>query len=398
MPLPGVQGAGPGAFTIQAQMPDVDNIEPNSRVRVGDVNVGTVTKIERQGWHALVTMRLNGDVELPANATAKIGQTSLLGSLHIELAPPTDVAPEGRLHDGSLIPLSSAGMYPTTEQTLAAIALLLNGGGIGNIQDITEALSTAFAGRENDLRSLIEQLDKFVGYLNDQKDDIIAATESLNDLVGQFAEQKPVVDKALQTIPDALAVLRDQRENLSEALAQLGKFSALAADSVNQTKEALVQELKDLGPVLESLANAGPALTRALSFLPTFPFPKETLHELDARRLRQPDVDHRPDVEPDRLRILHRHPVGGRSDLAGAAVGPHHRPIAQPVHRERRRTAPATRWSLRTAGTRGRDMILTRQILIQMAIFAADRDHCAGGHGLRVHAAARAAGRRRSTG
>ena len=99
----------------------------------------------------------------------------------------------------------------------------------------------------------------------------------MNNLVGQFAAQKPVVDKALRTIPDALAVLKDQRNNLSEALAQLGKFSALAADSVNQTKEALVQELRDIGPVLESLANAGPALTRALSFLPTFPFPKETL-------------------------------------------------------------------------------------------------------------------------
>lgn len=277
IPLPGVQGTGPGAFTIQAQMPDVDNIEPNSRVRVGDVNVGTVTKIERQDWHALVTMRLNGDVELPANATAKLGQTSLLGSLHIALAPPTDEPPKGRLHDGSLIPLTSSGKYPSTEQTLAAIALLLNGGGIGNIQDITEALSIAFTGREDDLRSLIEQLDKAVGYLNDQKGDIIAASDSLNNLIGQFAAQKPVVDKALRTIPDALAVLKDQRDNLSEALAQLGKFSALAADSVNQTKDALVQELKDLGPVLESLANAGPALTRALSFLPTFPFPKETL-------------------------------------------------------------------------------------------------------------------------
>ena len=103
----GHRGRGPGAFTIQAQLPDVDNIEPNSRVRVGDVTVGNVTKIERQGWHALVTMELNGDVELPANATAKLGQTSLLGSLHIELAPPTDVPPQGRLHDGSLIPLSS---------------------------------------------------------------------------------------------------------------------------------------------------------------------------------------------------------------------------------------------------------------------------------------------------
>src|SRR5262249_40180202 len=107
--------------------------------------------------------------------------------------------------------------------------------------------------------------------------DIIAASESINNLIGQFAAQKPVVDKALKTIPDALAVLKDQRNNLSEALAQLGKFSALAADSVNQTKDALVHELENIGPVLQSLADAGPALTRALSFLPTFPFPKETL-------------------------------------------------------------------------------------------------------------------------
>jgi phospholipid/cholesterol/gamma-HCH transport system substrate-binding protein len=277
VPLPGVEGLGPGSFTVQAQMPDVDNVDENSRVRVGDVNVGTVTKIERQGWNALVTMSLNRDVQLPANATAKVGQTSLLGSQHIELAPPADTAPQGRLHDGSLIPLASAGAYPTTEQALAAIALLLNGGGFGNLGDITEALSTAFTGREGDLRSLIDQLDKAIGYLDDQKQDIIAASDSLNNLVGQFAAQKPVVDKALRTIPDALVVLKDQRKNLAEALSQLGKFSALAADSVNQTKESLVAELKNLGPVLQSLADAGPALTRALSFLPTFPFPKETL-------------------------------------------------------------------------------------------------------------------------
>lgn len=81
LPLPGTQGNGPGSFAVQAQLPDVNNIQPNSRVRVADVTVGHVTKIERQGWHALVTMRLDGDVDLPANATAKIGTTSLLGFL-----------------------------------------------------------------------------------------------------------------------------------------------------------------------------------------------------------------------------------------------------------------------------------------------------------------------------
>ncbi|MCV7358575.1 phospholipid/cholesterol/gamma-HCH transport system substrate-binding protein [Mycolicibacterium fluoranthenivorans] len=277
VPMPGTEGDGPGAFTIQAQMPDVNNIQQNSRVRVGDVNVGTVTNIERQGWHALLTMRLNGDVKLPANATATIGQTSLLGSLHIELAPPVAEPAEGRLHEGSLIPLASGGGYPSTEQTLAAVSLLLNGGGIGQIQDITTAFGTAFAGREKDLRSLITQLDTFVRNTNAQTDDIIAATDSLNNLVSGFAEQRPVVDKALDTIPDALAVLKDERTKLADTLDQLGKFSALAADSANQTKEALVQELKDIGPVLKSLADSGPALTRSLSFFSVYPFAKETL-------------------------------------------------------------------------------------------------------------------------
>ncbi|MDT7723082.1 MAG: phospholipid/cholesterol/gamma-HCH transport system substrate-binding protein [Mycobacterium sp.] len=277
LPLPGTEGGGPGAYTIQAQLPDVNNIERNSRVRVGDVTVGNVTKIERQGWHALLTMTINGDVDLPGNSTATIGQTSLLGSLHVELAPPKNVAPEGKLHAGSLIPLSSGSAYPSTEQTLAAVSLLLNGGGIGQIQEITQVLSSAFAGREDDLRSLIGQLDTFVSYLNDQTGDIIAATDSLNNLVGQIAAQKPVVDKALKTLPDALSVLKDQRSNFADALDQLGKFSALAADSVNQTKENLVKELKDVGPVLQSLADAGPALTRSLDFFSTYPFPKPSL-------------------------------------------------------------------------------------------------------------------------
>jgi phospholipid/cholesterol/gamma-HCH transport system substrate-binding protein len=279
LPMPGTQGHGPGSYVIQAQMPDVSNLQPNSRVRVADVTVGTVTKIERQGWHALLTMRLNSDVDLPANVTAKIGQTSLLGSLHIELAPAADAPPQGKLQDGSLIPLSAAGAYPTTEQTLAALSMVLNGGGLGQVQDITQAFSTAFGGREQDVRSMIGQLDTFTGHLNEQVGDIIAATDSLNQLVGKFAAQQPVLDRALKTIPDALAVLNGERDNLVEAADQLGKFSALTVDTVDKTKENLVKELKEVGPVLESLANAGPSLTRALGLIPTFPFPNDNLEK-----------------------------------------------------------------------------------------------------------------------
>lgn len=280
LPMPGTEGNGDGSFVVQAQLPDVGYAEQNSRVRVGDVNVGTVTKIERQDWHALVTMRLDGNVDLPANATAKVGQTSLLGSLHVELAPPTDVEPQGKLHEGSLIPLANGGSYPNTDQTLAALSLLLNGGGIGQVQDITAAFATAFAGRENDLRSLIEQLNQFTVHLNEQKGDIIAATESFDRLIAEVAAQQPVLDRAIEMIPDALVVLSDNREQIVEAADAFGKFSALATDALNRTNESLVRELEAAAPVFKSLANAGPSLTRSLSLLATFPFPKETINNV----------------------------------------------------------------------------------------------------------------------
>jgi phospholipid/cholesterol/gamma-HCH transport system substrate-binding protein len=275
--LPGTAGKGPGAYTIQAQMPDVVTIQENTRVRVDDVNVGNVTRIELQDWHALVTMRIDGDVHLPANATAKLGQTSLLGSMHIELAPPKGEPPVGQLTNGSVIPLARASTYPTTEQTLASVSILLNGGGIGQLQEITQSIAKAFAGRENDMRSLLKQLDEFIARTNEQTDDIIAAAENLNSLAGQVAAKDAVVEKALTTVPQALKVLAEERTKIADAIDQLGKFSAIAADTIRQSKESLVNNLRNIAPVLRSLADAGPSLTKGLDGLVAYPWPASTV-------------------------------------------------------------------------------------------------------------------------
>lgn len=275
--LPGTVGDGPGSYVIQAQLPDVVVIQQNTRVRVGDVNVGNVTKIEVQDWHALVTMRIDGDVHLPANSTAKVGQTSLLGSMHIELSPPTNEPPQGQLTGGAVIPLSRAATYPTTEQALASASILLNGGGLAQLQEINQTFAKALAGRENDMRSLLTQLDTFIARLNAQTDDIISATENLNSLVGQVAANQHTVDKALTTIPQALAVLAEQRANLANAIDAVGRFGAVASSTVTQTKESLVANLRNMVPVLRSLADSGPALTKGLDFLSTYPWVKSNL-------------------------------------------------------------------------------------------------------------------------
>lgn len=179
LPMPGTQGAEEGSYAVRIQMPNVTTLTRNSPVRVDDVTVGTVSKIEVEGWHALVTVSINPDVKLPANAVAKIGQTSLLGSNHLELAPPTDVTPQGQLRAGDLIPLDRAGIYPTTEQVLSSLSVVLNGGGISQLETITRELNAALHGRENDIRDLLPQLAELTTNLDVQRNDIIRAMSGL---------------------------------------------------------------------------------------------------------------------------------------------------------------------------------------------------------------------------
>ena len=121
VPMPGGPGTGPGSYTVYVQMPDTLALNDNSRVRVADVFVGTVRAIKLKNWVATLTLSLDKSVKLPKNATAKIGQTSLLGSQHVELAAPPNPSPE-LLKDGDTIPLKNSSAYPTTEQTLASLA------------------------------------------------------------------------------------------------------------------------------------------------------------------------------------------------------------------------------------------------------------------------------------
>ncbi len=91
--MPGTAGHGSGAYSITVEMPDVATLPQNSPVMVDDVTVGSVAGISAEqrsdgSFYAAVKLALNKNVVLPANATATVAQTSLLGSMHIDLARP----------------------------------------------------------------------------------------------------------------------------------------------------------------------------------------------------------------------------------------------------------------------------------------------------------------------
>jgi virulence factor Mce-like protein len=272
LPLPGAVGRGPGATIYHIEITNVDTLEPNSPVMINDVVVGSVSKMAVKDWHADVEVSVQPDVVVPANAAASVGQTSLLGSMHLALNPPVGEEPQGRLQPGTTIGLNRSSTYPSTEQTLSSLSAVVNGGGLGQISDVIHNFNAALNGRGPDVRELLSRLNDFVGVLDDERDKITASIEALNRLAATFAGQRQVIDRALKQIPPALEVLIKERPRITTALEKLGTFSATANRLVNDTQADLVKNLQNLGPTLHALADVGPELDLALSSATAFPY------------------------------------------------------------------------------------------------------------------------------
>ncbi|MFD0539564.1 MlaD family protein [Actinomadura luteofluorescens] len=103
LPLPGGADLGDHPYTVRARFANVLNLVPQSAVKVNDVAVGRVVKVAlpRDGWTAEVTMKVDGDVRLPANAYAELRQSSLLGEKFVQLSAARRAVPRpapGRAH------------------------------------------------------------------------------------------------------------------------------------------------------------------------------------------------------------------------------------------------------------------------------------------------------------
>ena len=272
LPLPGAVGRGPGASIYHVEIANVGHLESNSPVMIDDVVVGSVGKMTVKGWHADVEVSVKPDIVVPANAVAKVAQTSLLGSMHMELNPPLGQAPRGRLKPGATISLDKSSTYPSTEQTLALLSVVINSGGLAQIGDIIHNVNAALSGREGQIRDLLTRLDTFVGTLDQQRDNIIASIQGLNRLADTFAGQRDVITQALRRLPPALEVLIRERPRITEALDKLRVFGDTATRLVNDTQADLVKNLQNLEPTIRALADIGPDLDEAIAYTLT-PYP-----------------------------------------------------------------------------------------------------------------------------
>ncbi|MBV9830173.1 MAG: MCE family protein, partial [Marmoricola sp.] len=238
LPLPGGTPSRGDAYQVTADFTDALNVVPRTEVMANDTVVGRVTDVRRVGWHARVTFLVRKDVKVPANVEIDVRQTSLLGEKYIALIePPAGTASSKMLSDGAFIPLSRTSRNPEVEEVLGALSMLLSGGGIGQLKTISVELNNMMNGRQDQARHLLGNLDRMIGGLNQQKDDIIAAMDSIDRLSATLVKEKDVIGEAIDSMGPALKVLNRQHQGLMTMLRQLDKLGVIGTRVLNASTD-----------------------------------------------------------------------------------------------------------------------------------------------------------------
>ncbi|WP_405486239.1 MCE family protein [Nocardia sp. NBC_00511] len=280
VPLPGGPSVGSHPLHLDIRFSDVLDLVPQSTVKVDGVAVGRVDKIEiakDNAWEASVKVLVNDSVSLPANARAEVKQTNLLGEKFIELSAPAQNPDSARLKDGAKIPVENTRTATEVEQVLGALSLLLNGGGVAQLQPIISELNKTLGGREGKVRDLLDQANTLIKGLDDQVDSITHALDSLDTLSTRVGQQTTQISKILDELPAGIKILNEQRPQLIQMLSQLDRVGQAGVDVLDHSKDNLITDLSSLRPTLQALGGSANDLVTAFPLIPTYPFPDEAI-------------------------------------------------------------------------------------------------------------------------
>ncbi|MCL8250079.1 MCE family protein [Aeromicrobium fastidiosum] len=278
-PLPGGADVGSNPLHVTADFEDVLDLVPQSSVKVDNVAVGRVQRItlNPDGRSARVELVVNRDAELPAGTTARLQQTSLLGEKYVGLVRPDTAAAGPAIASGDRLGLADTSQAAQVEQVLGSLSMVLNGGGIGQFQEISRELQKVSAGRTDDVKKSLRQIEAFVSSLDDRKESITSALDGLAALSTTLDSDKAKIASALEGLSPGMKVLVDQREQLVSMLRSLDRLSSVTVDTLDTAQDDIVADLQALEPILQQLAKSGQDLPESLQILLTYPFPDSVL-------------------------------------------------------------------------------------------------------------------------
>jgi phospholipid/cholesterol/gamma-HCH transport system substrate-binding protein len=261
-----------GGDTYRAAFSEAGGLKANDEVRIAGVRVGKVESVELDGDQVLVTFKVDSGAEFGAETRADIKVKTLLGAMFLSLAP----AGEGQLEEDSTIPVARTsspydvvdafeGLADTSGQidtdqlaesmtTLADLTRNTPEEFQAALDGVTR-LSANVAAKDEELNTLLGNLEKVAGVLDERDQDIIALMRDADTLFRALVARREAVHNLLVSTSrlsrELTSLVRQSRADLAPALDHLENVVAV----LNKNEDNLDNSLRLMAPFYRVFAN-----------------------------------------------------------------------------------------------------------------------------------------------
>lgn len=246
----------------------VGDLVEAANVQSSDVEIGTVQKIELDGWNAKVSMCIDPTEKLPQDVRLVVRQTSLLGEKFVDVQAQSSGPPY--LEDGAILDTDQTGKATELEEVFAKLAGVLGTGNLEQINRFTSAQANILRDNAGELRQVLRRLRRFTDVLAGRKNQIASSVDSLDSVAQTLLGDRSVLEQFLASFADSSKVLNRQREGLEKLLVTLEEFSNISMRLIDETEEGFDSQLRDLRPVLSTAVANSHNIRRTLQTLATF--------------------------------------------------------------------------------------------------------------------------------
>ncbi|KRD19166.1 mammalian cell entry protein [Mycobacterium sp. Root265] len=263
--------------TITAYFTSATAIYPGDEVRVVGVRVGTIDAIEPLGTRTRVTLKVDRDVPVPADANAIIVAPNLVSARYVQLTPAYGASPESSgatMSDGAEIGEDRTAIpveWDDIKEQLTRLAAEL--GPASGVADTSlgrfiDSTADAMAGNGDRLRETITQLSDVGRILGEGSGDIVDVIKNLQVFVTALRDSNTQIVQFQDRLADVTSVVDGSRGDLDSAIKELstavGKVQRFVAGSRDQTAEQIerlanvTQVLSDNSMAVKNILHAAP--------------------------------------------------------------------------------------------------------------------------------------------
>jgi phospholipid/cholesterol/gamma-HCH transport system substrate-binding protein len=261
-----------GQYRVTAYFKQTVGLYPGSSVRILGIAVGTIDNVVPLGDRVKVTMSLDDQYAVPADADAIVLAPSLVSDRYVQFSPVYNGGP--RMKDGASVPLERTATPVELDSVYGALsdlssALGPNGANKnGALSDLVDVGAANLKGNGEALNHTLTGFSQAVETLARHRDDLFSSLDNLQVFTSALASIDAQVGQFNTNLAAVSEQLAGERKDLAAAIALLSKALGDVAGFVRTNTTLLTSNVNKLADVTLALVQQRSALAQVLDVAP----------------------------------------------------------------------------------------------------------------------------------